>query len=413
MKPFFSIIIPTRNRHETLPFAIQTVLGQDFDDYELIISDNCSSFETAAVVNEFKSKKIKYFRSETPLAMSDSWEFALSKANGEYIIIFGDDDGLIKNTLLFLYKIIKETKYSVIRWERVYYSWNNLAPAIFANQLTIPSVEKSSVYNGKKIIKKIINFKTNDYTVLPMLYNSAINYKLIKELKEKSGRVFSSITPDIYSGYAFAFLSNYYLSLNVPITINGGSAASSGIAGGGPSNTISREFKKLIEDSSLNFHPKIPFVRSMPASIIEPFLQLQDALNISEIKINRKKVMNRILNRMRVYSESEKEESLFLIKESCKDNPKLKSYIEKKLKKSQIPIIEYSKSHKPYRIGPSDNSWVFDASKFGITNVFQVSEFVSNFYDYSIAIQDLNLNKETLVKLFYKRFRRAARVLIK
>ena len=39
-QPFFSIVIPTKNRPEYLRESIQSVLLQDFTDYELIVSDN-------------------------------------------------------------------------------------------------------------------------------------------------------------------------------------------------------------------------------------------------------------------------------------------------------------------------------------------------------------------------------------
>ena len=57
--PFFSIIIPTRNRFETLPYAIQTVLEQSFDSYELIISDNsdASNVYTEKLVKEYPAEK--------------------------------------------------------------------------------------------------------------------------------------------------------------------------------------------------------------------------------------------------------------------------------------------------------------------------------------------------------------------
>ncbi|MEJ7676470.1 MAG: glycosyltransferase [Segetibacter sp.] len=113
MTPFFSIIIPTRNRYETLQYAIQTVLHQNFESFELIIADN-SDEEIATDYNllskNFEDSRIRYCRPSSVLAMSDNWEFAISQAIGEYIIIFGDDDGLITNSLEKIYTIIKKQK---------------------------------------------------------------------------------------------------------------------------------------------------------------------------------------------------------------------------------------------------------------------------------------------------------------
>jgi len=89
-KPLFSIIIPTRERHQSLPYAIQTVLNQSYDNFELIIMDNFSGEETYQAVSQFQDKRIKYYRSPERLSMSDNWELALSKVQGDYINIIGD-----------------------------------------------------------------------------------------------------------------------------------------------------------------------------------------------------------------------------------------------------------------------------------------------------------------------------------
>jgi len=51
--PKFSIVIPTRNRAYTLYYTLKTCLNQyDFDDYEIVVSDNCSEDNTAEMIKE-------------------------------------------------------------------------------------------------------------------------------------------------------------------------------------------------------------------------------------------------------------------------------------------------------------------------------------------------------------------------
>ena len=59
----FSILIPTRNRHETLSFAIKTCLEQNFENYEIVVCDNNSSSETREVIEKLSNIRIKYIRS--------------------------------------------------------------------------------------------------------------------------------------------------------------------------------------------------------------------------------------------------------------------------------------------------------------------------------------------------------------
>ena len=53
MKPFFSIIIPTYNRANFLTKAINSVISQTFENWELIIVDDGSTDNTKVIVNEF------------------------------------------------------------------------------------------------------------------------------------------------------------------------------------------------------------------------------------------------------------------------------------------------------------------------------------------------------------------------
>ena len=54
--PFFSIIIPTYNRKDFLPIAVESVLNQSYTNYELIIVDDGSSDKTKAIIKKFYNK---------------------------------------------------------------------------------------------------------------------------------------------------------------------------------------------------------------------------------------------------------------------------------------------------------------------------------------------------------------------
>ena len=55
--PKVSVCIPTYNYADYLPFAIESVLGQSFTDFELIIQDDCSKDNTAEVVERYLSDR--------------------------------------------------------------------------------------------------------------------------------------------------------------------------------------------------------------------------------------------------------------------------------------------------------------------------------------------------------------------
>ncbi len=54
-KPLVSVIIPNYNHSKYLHERIDSVLGQEFQDFELIILDDCSPDDSLTVINEYKN----------------------------------------------------------------------------------------------------------------------------------------------------------------------------------------------------------------------------------------------------------------------------------------------------------------------------------------------------------------------
>ena len=59
--PFFSVVIPTYNRENIIKNAIDSVLSQSFQDFEIIIIDNGSTDKTKQFIKSYSNAKIKYF----------------------------------------------------------------------------------------------------------------------------------------------------------------------------------------------------------------------------------------------------------------------------------------------------------------------------------------------------------------
>jgi glycosyltransferase involved in cell wall biosynthesis len=92
--PRVSVLIPTYNYARYLPEAIESVLEQDFQDFELIIVDDCSTDNTREVVKPFcaRDPRVRFAVNTTNLGMVNNWNHCLNQARGEYIkFLFGDD----------------------------------------------------------------------------------------------------------------------------------------------------------------------------------------------------------------------------------------------------------------------------------------------------------------------------------
>ena len=91
----FSALLPTRNRLEYLRNAIETVRRQDYDNWEIIVSDNFSEDDIRGYVASLGDDRIKYFRTDEFLPVTKNWNNALEKSTGDYVVMLGDDDGLM------------------------------------------------------------------------------------------------------------------------------------------------------------------------------------------------------------------------------------------------------------------------------------------------------------------------------
>lgn len=91
----FSIALPTRNRLEYLRYAVETIRRQDHDDWEIVISDNCSEDDIAGYVAGLADPRIRHFRVEHVVPVTENWNNALDRCTGDYVTMLGDDDGLM------------------------------------------------------------------------------------------------------------------------------------------------------------------------------------------------------------------------------------------------------------------------------------------------------------------------------
>ena len=92
--PKVSICIPTYNRIDLLPFAIESVLKQTYQDFELIVCDDGSSDGTADLMAKYQDNRIKYIRHQQNIGKSNNMRSGFDAATGDYFIKFDDDDRL-------------------------------------------------------------------------------------------------------------------------------------------------------------------------------------------------------------------------------------------------------------------------------------------------------------------------------
>jgi glycosyltransferase involved in cell wall biosynthesis len=92
--PLISIGLPVFNGEKYLAESVESILNQTFTDFELIISDNCSTDRTAEICKEFaeRSDKVRYFRQSENIGATANFEFTYQAARGKYFRWQAHDD---------------------------------------------------------------------------------------------------------------------------------------------------------------------------------------------------------------------------------------------------------------------------------------------------------------------------------
>ncbi len=107
MEPFFSVIIPTYNRGHAIKHAVDSVLKQTFQDFEIIIIDDASTDHTKEVVSLIEDDRVHYILNQTNQERCRSRNIGISKAKGEYICFLDSDDYHLPEHLEKLYAFIQ------------------------------------------------------------------------------------------------------------------------------------------------------------------------------------------------------------------------------------------------------------------------------------------------------------------
>ena len=97
--PLVSVCIPSYNNEKFIASTIESILLQDFQDFEIIVCDDQSTDSTTSVVKSFTDNRIQLYINDKNLGITGNWNRAISLAQGKYIKLVCGDDILYPNCL--------------------------------------------------------------------------------------------------------------------------------------------------------------------------------------------------------------------------------------------------------------------------------------------------------------------------
>ena len=97
--PLVTIVLPTYNRAAVLPYALQSVVNQTYENWELIVVDDNSSDSTPSVFRDIEDGRVKYFRNENNLKLPRSLNRGFENSKGKLLTWTSDDNIYAPNSL--------------------------------------------------------------------------------------------------------------------------------------------------------------------------------------------------------------------------------------------------------------------------------------------------------------------------
>lgn len=99
MGSLVSVCIPVYNGGAFIRQTILMVLNQNYDNMEVLVSDNASTDNTIEEIKKIQDKRVRLLQNKTNLGMGGNWNSLLKQAKGDYVIIVCADDFLLPGAI--------------------------------------------------------------------------------------------------------------------------------------------------------------------------------------------------------------------------------------------------------------------------------------------------------------------------
>lgn len=196
-QPVFSILISTFCRAPLVGDAINSVLTQDFGDFEIIVSDNWSGDSTPEVLTTFTDPRITVTRPPQHCSNADNLEHALSLAKGTYVLVLTVTDALVGGALSSFKRALDATKAAFAFSTAADYFDDAFVPTTQASKLVLPGG------SGRTLKISATEYLAPLYALRPSLPVRLSSYVVARstcdEVKLKAGVVFTGEGPEFFA----------------------------------------------------------------------------------------------------------------------------------------------------------------------------------------------------------------------
>lgn len=235
-QPLLSIVIPTKNRFETLFPTVEAILSNITDSrLEVVIQDNSDDPAPAgAFLASHPDARIRYAHLEGSASIVENTETALGRARGEYVTFIGDDDLVSPDIMRFVQEFSAQGVESII-YPSAYYWWKSIhfiTPSRFhqPGAFWYPSSAHSPArsLDTQDELAKMTSQGAVALFDLPRVYHGVVKRSVLDRIKSRTGQMVNGASPDMALAVAASLVIKKHVKIDTPLTIYGASRNSGG-----------------------------------------------------------------------------------------------------------------------------------------------------------------------------------------
>jgi len=266
-----SIIIPSRDRAIYLEHSLKTATDIKDPNIEILISDNASIDHTKDLAMNCADPRVRYVNTGKRVSMRQNFEFAVRQSKGDYLIMMGDDDGMIPGQFPVLRHILETETPETLSWDFRTYGWpiekNGKSGGLriagqdcFGTPFQIDAATRLNQLEAGEIANNI---------PLPALYHGCMSRAFLEKISSLGAPIFRARSPDLYISFRALQAGGNFWHIHHPLSINGFSPASTGGAMNNLNPKSNKKDTQFLQEAKLDDVDDIlPVTKSMSLAFL-------------------------------------------------------------------------------------------------------------------------------------------------
>lgn len=256
------VVIPTRNRADLAPAAIDSALAEQDPRVTVLVSDNSTDAEQLASLESccaaFPSERVRYVRPPQPLPMTAHWQWALERAlepaSTTHVLYLSDRRALRRGAIPSLLELAERHPADVLTFGDDAMLADEDEPV---SLLERGWTDKLVRVDSDHLLR--ITARGMGHVAVPRMLNSVVPRTVLEEVDRAYGNVFASIAPDHCFAYRCLDRLDSILYWDRVLSVQRGLSRSNGYSQiRGVASTDHADFLRELGDATINEHAPVP-----------------------------------------------------------------------------------------------------------------------------------------------------------